>query len=78
MKEFRGVTLVSLIKEHLPNVGKVKIESKDGRKASFEWRGIPYIVTSRLIVREQGLGNSRLKGIETADSVNIQERLQKF
>ncbi len=78
MKEFRGAILVSLVKSNLPNVGKVKVETKDGRKVSFEWRGIPYVVTSRLIVREQGLGNSRLKGIGTADSVNIQERLQKF
>jgi len=76
MKEVRNSNLVKAIREALPNVGHIKMASKDGRKASFVFRNTPFLVSSRLVVREQGIGKLRMVGIETSDSVMLSNRLR--
>jgi hypothetical protein len=76
MKEVRNANLVATIKSTLPYVGHVKIATKDGRKASFIFRNMPFIVSSRLVVKEQGIGKLRTAGVETPESVMLSNRLR--
>ncbi len=76
MKEIRNGNLVATIKSNLPNVGYVKIATHDGRKASMIWRGINFLVSSRLVVKEQGIGKLKTDGVETPDSVMLSKRLR--
>ena len=76
MKEVRNANLIATIKSTLPNVGHVKIATKDGRKASFIFRNLPFLVSSRLVVKEQGIGKLKVKGIDTPESVMLSERLR--
>jgi len=77
MKEVRNSNLVKAIRTAMPNVGHVKLASKDGRKASFIFRSTPFLVSSRLVVREQGIGKLRMTGIETSESVMLSNRLRE-
>ena len=76
-KEIRSSALVYTVKSRLPNAGHVKLATKDGLKVSFVFRNTPFFATSRLIVREQGLGNSRFKGVDTTDAVEFTNRLRQ-
>jgi len=75
-KEIRHGNLVATIKSTLPNVGHVHIATKDGRKASFIFRNLPFLVSSRLVVKEQGIGKLRTTGVETPESVMLSNRLR--
>jgi hypothetical protein len=76
MKEIRNQKLVDTIKNFMPNVGHVKIATKDGRKASFIFRGLPFIASSRLVVKEAGIGRLKKTGIETKESIMLSKRLR--
>jgi len=76
MKEIRNANLVATVKSMLPNVGRVKIATKDGRKASFVFRNLPFLVSSRLVVKEQGIGKLKYTGVETEDSMMLYNRLR--
>jgi hypothetical protein len=72
-KEVRGMSLFSAIRKALPHIGNLKLDPK-GRKATCIWRNTPFVISSRLAVREQGF--AALKNIETADSAILQSRLK--
>jgi len=76
-KEIRNSALVSTVKSRLPHAGHVKLATKDGRKVSFVFRNTPFFATSRLIVKEQGLGNARFKGVETTEATEFTDRLRQ-
>ena len=76
MKEIRNANLIATVKSTLPNVGHVKIATKDGRKASFIFRNLPFLVSSRLVVKEQGIGKLKASGVETSDSIMLSNRLR--
>jgi len=76
MKEIRNANLIATVKSMLPNVGHVKIATKDGRKASFIFRNLPFLVSSRLVVKEQGIGKLKYAGVETEDSMMLSNRLR--
>ena len=54
MKEVRGGNLILTIKEKLPNVGHVKLDT-NGRKAFFSWRNFDFVISSRLMIKQLGL-----------------------
>jgi len=72
-KEVRSANLVATIRTNLPQVGFVKIAT-GGRKASFIFRGLEYLASSRLTVREVGLcGQTH----ETDETERLQNRLRR-
>ena len=74
-KEIRGDALVTTIHAKLPHVGHVKIDTRSkGRKATAIFRGLHYVISSRLSVREMGLVWGR--DVETADALALQSRLR--
>jgi hypothetical protein len=75
MKEVRNANLIATVRNALPNAGHLKIATKDGRKASFIFRNVPFFVSSRLIVKEQGFGN-KFNGFESEEALKLQERIK--
>ena len=73
MKEVRGGNLIATIKTNLPHVGFVKLDTR-GRKAKCTWRGFPFVISSRLVVQEEGLCG---KTVETEDSLHLQNKLRQ-
>lgn len=76
MKEVRGGNLIATIKTNLPNVGFVKLDtSTNGRKAKCIWHGLPFVISSKLTVREVGfLGQNT----ETEDALHLQNKLRQI
>jgi len=70
MKEVRNGNLIATVKTNLPNVGYVKLNTE--RKATFFWRNIMFVVSSRLTVKERGFH----KDAETTDSILLQNKLR--
>ena len=74
-KEIRGNKLLSAVKKAIPNVGFMTL--KGDRKVTCVFRGFPFVISSYLVVKEQGLGSRNFtKAVETEDSNWLQERLR--
>ena len=73
-KECRGGTLIATIRKQLPNVGHLKLVGD--RRAICKFRGYDFVISSRLAVKEQGLGQRFAKAVETDDSRHLQNKLR--
>ena len=75
-KEIRGNRLLNTVRNFLPQIGNARLEGE--RKVTCNYRGFPFVISSRLIVKEQGLGSRKFSGaITTVDSDFLQKHLRK-
>ena len=72
-KEVRSGNLLATVKTNLPNVGHVHLDTKSKRKVTFKWRGLDFVATSRLMVKELGLFDHTS---ETDETKMLTERLR--
>ena len=77
-KEIRNGNLIAIIKTRLPNVGFIHLDTKSaGRRAFVTFRGLDFLVSSKLTVKEMGFGRNMPKKInETENSALLQEHLR--
>ena len=79
-KEIRNANLVATIKTKLPNVGYVSLDTaSNGRKAFVTFRGLDFIISSRLVVKGLTFGRkSPMRETHISeDSMILQNHLDK-
>ena len=77
-KELRNFKLIEAIKTRIPKVGFVNLDpNSNGRRAFCQWRGMDFLVSSKLTVKELGFGRKKLNSaVESEDSKILQNYLR--